>query len=71
MKKCDFCKNDSNCYGVQRNECIVRDFFRFEAERTPTDDETAIMRLIMEVGGVPNPRAVAKYLVHNGVGMKG
>lgn len=71
MIKCDFCKNEDSCGGVQRSECIVRDFFRFEAERTSADDETAITRLIIEAGGVLNPQAVAKHLVQNGVGMKG
>ncbi|RKJ75622.1 hypothetical protein D7X33_16515 [Butyricicoccus sp. 1XD8-22] len=71
MQKCDFCKNDSNCSGIQRSECIIRDYFRFEFEQTSVDDETAITRLIMEAGGVFNPRAVARYLIQNGVGMKG
>lgn len=69
MRKCDFCKHYGDCQGVQRSECIVRDFLRFEAERTPTDDETAITRLIIEAGGVSNPREIAKYLVRNGVGI--
>lgn len=71
MHKCDFCKNDSECSGVQRSECIVRDYFRFEIERSPADVETVITRLLIEAGGVFNPRAVAKHLIKNGVGMKG
>mgnify|MGYP007055616220 CR=1 FL=1 len=67
MNKCD----DSKCSGVQRSECIVRDYFRFEIERSPADEETAITRLLIEAGGVFNPRAVAKHLVAHGVVMKG
>lgn len=37
MRKCDFCKNELTCSGVNRSECIVRDFYNFEAERTPTE----------------------------------
>lgn len=70
MHKCDWCKNESECSGVQRSECIVRDYFRFEIERNPADEETAIARLLIEAGGVFNPRAVAKHLVKNGVGMR-
>lgn len=40
MRKCDFCKNELTCSGVNRSECIVRDFYNFEAERTPADDVT-------------------------------
>lgn len=47
MRKCDFCKNELTCSGVNRSECIVRDFYNFEAERTPADDVTTITRLIM------------------------
>ena len=71
MHKCDFCKNEPMCSGVQRSECIIRDYLRFEVERSPADDEIAITRLLIEAGGVFNPRAVAKYLIKNGVGMKG
>ena len=71
MYKCDFCKNDQKCTGVQRSECIVRDFFRFEVERSVADEETAITRLLIEAGEVFNPIAVAQYLVKNGVCMKG
>ena len=71
MRKCDFCKNEPMCSGVQRSECIVRDYSRFKMERSPADDETTIVRLLVEAGGVFNPTAVAKYLVKNGVGMKG
>lgn len=70
MRKCDFCQHDSRCSGVQRSECIVRDFYHFEVERTPADDETTIARLIAAFGGVPLPMALAKYLVRNGVGIK-
>lgn len=69
MRKCDWCKNDSECSGVQRSECIVRDYFRFETERSPADVETVITRLLIEAGVVFNPRAVAKHLIANGVGM--
>ena len=71
MNKCDWCKNGSKCSGVQRSECIVRDYFRFEIEWPPAADETAITRLLIEAGGVSNPRAVAKHLVAHGVVMKG
>lgn len=71
MRKCDFCKNELTCSGVNRSECIVRDYFRFEIERTPADEETRITRLLVEAGGVFNPRAVAKHLVAHGVVMKG
>lgn len=27
MRKCDFCKNELTCSGVNRSECIVRDFY--------------------------------------------
>lgn len=70
MHKCDFCKNDAKCSGVQRSECIVRDFFRFEVERSAAEDETVITRLLIEAGGVFNPRAVARHLVKNGVCIK-
>lgn len=65
MRKCDFCKNELTCSGVNRSECIVRDFYNFEAERTPTDDVTTITRLIMECQTL-DPVAIAKYLVQNG-----
>ncbi len=71
MNKCDWCKNGSKCSGVQRSECIVRDYFRFEIGWTPAAEETAITRLLIEAGGVSNPRAVAKHLVAHGVVMKG
>lgn len=71
MNKCDWCKNDSKCSGVKRSECIVRDYFRFEIGQSPADEETAITRLLVEAGGVFNPRAVAKHLVAHGVVMKG
>lgn len=71
MNKCDWCKNDSKCSGVKRSECIVRDYFRFEIEQSPADEETAITSLLVEAGGVFNPRAVAKHLVAHGVVMKG
>ena len=71
MHKCDFCRNESMCSGIQRSECILEDYSRFELERNSTDDETAITKLLVNAGGVFNPRAVAKYLVKNGVGMKG
>ena len=71
MRKCDFCKNELTCSGVNRSECIVRDYFRFEIEQTPADEETRITRLLVEAGGVFNPRAVAKHLVAHGVVMKG
>ena len=70
MRKCDFCEHDRNCSGVERSECIVRDFFKFEPERYPTDDEKTIIRLLIEVGGVFNPTAVAKHLVKNGIGQR-
>lgn len=70
MHKCDFCEHDRNCSGVGRSECIVRDFFKFEPERSPTDDEKTIIRLLIEVGGVFNPTAVAKHLVKNGIGQR-
>lgn len=71
MRKYDFCKNELTCSGVNRSECIVRDYCRFEIERTPTDEETTMTRLLVEAGGVFNPRAVAKHLVAHGVVMKG
>ena len=71
MRKCDFCANESNCSGVQRSECIIRDYSRFEIERTPVDEQAAITRLLVEIGGVSNPHMVAKHLVQNGIGMKG
>lgn len=71
MRKCDFCKNELTCSGVNRSECIVRDYCRFEIERTPTDEETTMTRLLVEAGGVFNARAVAKHLVAHGVVMKG
>ena len=64
MRKCDFCKNELTCSGVNRSECIVRDFYNFEAERTPADDVTIITRLIMECQTL-DPVAIAKYLVQN------
>ena len=71
MRKCDFCKNDTKCSGVQRSECIIRDFFRFEMERSAVDErEAVITRLLIEAGGVFNPRAVARHLVKNGVCIK-
>lgn len=69
MRKCDFCKNELTCSGVNRSECIVRDFYNFEAERTPADDVTTITRLIMECQPL-DPVAIAKYLVQNGVSTK-
>lgn len=71
MRKCDFCKNELTCSGVNRSECIVRDYFRFEIERTPADEETTITRLLVGAGGAFNPRAVAKHLVAHDVVMKG
>lgn len=70
MHKCDFCEHDRNCGGVQRSECIVRDFFRFTPEKSPADDEKIIIRLLIEVGGAFNPTAVAKHLVKNGIGQR-
>ena len=70
MRKCDFCEHDRNCSEVQRRECIVRDFFKFEPEQSPADDERTIIRLLIEVGGVFNPTAVAKHLVKNGIGQR-
>lgn len=70
MHKCDFCEHDRNCGGVQRSECIVRDFFRFTPEKSTADDEKIIIRLLIEVGGVFNPTAVAKHLVKNGIGQR-
>lgn len=64
-----FCKNELTCSGVNRSECIVRDFYNFEAERTPADDVTIITRLIMECQTL-DPVAIAKYLVQNGVSAK-
>lgn len=69
MRKCDFCKNELTCSGVNRSECIVRDFYNFEAERTPADDVTTITRLIMGCQTL-DPVAIAKYLVQNGVSAK-
>lgn len=66
-----FLQNELTCSGVNRSECIVRDYCRFEIERTPTDEETTMTRLLVEAGGVFNPRAVAKHLVAHGVVMKG
>lgn len=62
-------QNELTCSGVNRSECIVRDFYNFEAERTPADDVTIITRLIMECQTL-DPVAIAKYLVQNGVSAK-
>ncbi len=70
MHKCDFCEHDRECRGVQRSECIVRDYLRFKPEQSPADDERVIVRLLIEIGGVFNPTAVAKHLVKNGIGQK-
>lgn len=69
MNKCDWCKNDSVCSAARRRECIVRDNFWFEMETSSTDDENAIVRLLVSAG-VSRPQKVAEYLVNNGVVMK-
>ena len=52
MHKCDWCKNDSECSGVQRSECIIGDYFRFERELNEfeLDDKAAarISRVIQQ-----------------------
>lgn len=67
MHKCDFCKYDPTCSGVNRSECIVRDYFGFEAEQDPDDDVKSIARLITECHACSNPMAIAQYLVRCGV----
>lgn len=69
MQRCDFCKKESSCFGVNRSECIIRDFFNFEAERTPADDVKTITGLIMECRTL-DPVTVARHLVRNGVGVQ-
>lgn len=29
MRKCDWCRNDPECCGVKRSECIVREYRNF------------------------------------------
>ena len=29
MRKCDWCRNDQECRGVERSECIVREYRNF------------------------------------------
>lgn len=70
MHKCDFCQKDSQCSGVQRSECIVRDYLNFKPERKDFDDVSAITNLILQYGGVHNPKWLAEFLVHNGIGRR-
>lgn len=70
FSKCNFCQHNPRCSGIQRSECIVRDYYHFDVDCTPTDDATAITRLIAAFGGVSTPMALAKYLVYNGIGIK-
>lgn len=70
MHKCDFCKNDSNCSVAKRRECIVRDYFWFELERTQKDDAETIAGLLFNYHGNNNPEEIAKYLFRNNIGLK-
>lgn len=44
MHKCDFCQKDSQCSGVQRSECLVRDCLYFKPERTSSDEAICAVR---------------------------
>ncbi len=70
MHKCDFCQKDSQCSGVQRSECLVRDYLYFKPERTSSDDVGEITQLILQYGRCDEPRKLAEFLVRNGIGRR-
>ena len=70
MHKCDFCKNDSNCSVAKRCECIVRDYFWIELERTQKDDAETIAGLLFKYDGNDDPEEIEQYLVRNNIGVK-
>lgn len=70
MHKCDFCQKYSKCSGVQRSECLVRDYLYFKPERTSSDDVGEITQLILQYGRYDDPRRLAEFLVRNGIGRR-
>lgn len=70
MHKCDFCQKDSQCSGVHRSECHVRDYLYFKPERTSSDDVSEITCLILQYGRYDDPRGLAEFLVRNGMGRR-
>lgn len=69
MHKCDFCRNDGNCRGVARSECIVRDFRNFRPE-VDTRQETRPLERLLRDAGVVDAARTAQYLISHGVGFK-
>lgn len=69
MHKCDFCRNDGNCRGVARSECIVRDFRNFCPEVDTWQERRRLERLLREAG-ISNTSQIAQYLISHGVGFK-
>lgn len=69
MHKCDFCRNDGNCRGAARSECIVRDFRNFRPEVDTQQESRRLERLLQEAG-VANPSDTAQYLMSHGIGLR-
>lgn len=72
MQKCDWCINETDCRGVQRSECIVRDYRDFVREPNANPKER-LMNLLRghSIDTEEDVEYVAEMLLNNGVSMKG
>lgn len=72
MQKCDWCINEPDCRGVQRSECIVRDYRNFVRESNVNSKEH-LMNLLRghSIDTEEDVEYVAEMLLSNGVLING
>ena len=75
MRKCDWCKNDADCRGVERSECIVRDYMNFSMSQdcSKNPHKAKLMALLRghSIDTEEDVEYVADMLLRNGVIVKG